>query len=153
FELTYPLPPRMTMGAGTVAVMFHPPCALQRLLTLYGRPVGLTSANLSGQGNIVVTREKAIEDVGDRVDVVVVNDRLDEVVDVAALGVQPSNTIADLSFSPPFLVRDGAYPPERLLRWLPGLVLDTAAYQEALRARLARAGQTAQTAQTAPAAT
>jgi L-threonylcarbamoyladenylate synthase len=136
YQLDHPLPPRMTMGAGTVAVMFHPPCALRRLLHVYGRSVALTSANLSGQGNIVVTREKAIEDVSDRVDVVVVNDRHDEVVDVDGLGLNPSNTIVDLSFSPPFLVRDGAHPPVRLLRWLPSLVLDTAAYQDALRARI-----------------
>lgn len=137
FELTHPFPPRMTMGAGTVAVMFHPPCALQRLLATYGRPVALTSANLSGQGNIVVTREKAIEDVGDRVDVVVVNDRDDEVADVTVDGLNPSNTIADLSFSPPFLVRAGAYTPADLRRWIPDLVLDTAAYKDALDARIA----------------
>ena len=137
YDLTYPFPSQMTMGAGTVAVMFQRDCALNRLLERYQRPVALTSANLSGQGNIVVTREKAIEDVGEVVDVLIVNNRLDEVVDPDAEGVNPSNTIVDLTFEVPYLVREGALPSERLLPFIPNLVRDPEKYKAALQERLA----------------
>lgn len=136
FDLTYPFSPRMTMGANTVAVMYQRSCALNRLLEVFGRPVALTSANLSGQGNFVVTRQKAIDDVGGAVDAVLVNDRDDECVDVEAEGVNPSNTIVDFTFERPYLVRDGAYPPSLLLPVIPDLVLDTDAYKAALAKRL-----------------
>ncbi|MCU4186324.1 L-threonylcarbamoyladenylate synthase [Acidiferrimicrobium sp. IK] len=138
------LPPRMTMGATTVAVMFQRECALRRLLDTYQRPLALTSANLSGQGNITVTREKALEDVGGVVDFFLYNDRVDEVVDTKAQGVQPSNTIVDFTFDAPYLVRPGAYPVEKLRPWIPGLIEDPAAYQALLAARLEAARVTAE---------
>jgi L-threonylcarbamoyladenylate synthase len=136
FTLKHRFPPRMTMGAGTVAVMFQQQSALMRLLAFHQEPVGLTSANLSGQGNIVVTREHALNDLGDAVDLIIVNDAIDEVIDPVKEGVNPSNTIVDLTFDPPYLVRDGAFPPSRLSSLLPHLVLDTEKYKEKLRERL-----------------
>jgi L-threonylcarbamoyladenylate synthase len=136
FTLKYHFPPRMTMGAGTVAVMFQRESALMRLLAVHQQPVGLTSANLSGQGNILVTREHALNDLSDAVDLIIVNDAAHEVIDPAREGVNPSNTIVDLTFDPPCLVRDGAFPPSRLSGLLPDLVLDTEIYKEKLRERL-----------------
>jgi L-threonylcarbamoyladenylate synthase len=140
FDLTYPFPPKMTMGAKTVAVMRQHDCALNRLLDVYDRPVALTSANLSGQGNIVVTREKAIEDLSTEVDLVLVNDRTDEVADVTADGLNPSNTIVDFTFGTPYLVRNGAMAAKDLLPWIPDLVMDTELYKEALAKRLQTTG-------------
>lgn len=136
FELAYDFPRALTMGAQTIAVMRQHECALNRLLDVFRRPAGLTSANLSGQGNIVVTREKAIEDLSDEVDLVLVNDRLDEVVDTSAPDVNPSNTIVDFSFGTPYLVRAGAVPARRLTPWIPDLVLDTEQYKQLLAERL-----------------
>lgn len=136
FQLRHQFPPRMTMGAGTVAVMYQRSSALMRLLAVHRQSVGLTSANLSGQGNIVVTREHALSDLGDAVDLVIVNDVADEVIDPSSEGVNPSNTIVDLTFSPPYLVRDGAYPPGNLKGLLPDLILDTDEYKQRLSERL-----------------
>lgn len=136
FRLEHRFPPRMTMGAGTVAVMYQRESALMRLLSVHRKPVALTSANLSGQGNIVVTRERAIADVGGEVDLVVVNDRQDEQIDVVAEGVNPSNTIVDFTFDVPYLVRDGAYPYKKLLPLIPDLVCDVDQYKQALQRRL-----------------
>jgi L-threonylcarbamoyladenylate synthase len=70
------------------------------------------------------------------VDLVIVNDRTDEVIDVAAEGVNPSNTIVDLTFDRPYLVRDGAYPPAQLIPRIPDLEFDTEQYKVALADRL-----------------
>lgn len=141
FQLAYDLPRALTMGAQTIAVMRQHECALNRLLDVFKRPVGLTSANLSGQGNIVVTREKAIEDLSDEVDLIIVNDRADEVVDTSAPGVNPSNTIVDFSFGTPYLVRAGAVPARTLTPWIPELVLDTEQYKRLLAERLRAVSQ------------
>jgi L-threonylcarbamoyladenylate synthase len=143
FQLRHRFPPRMTMGAGTVAVMFQRESALMRLLAVHRQSVGLTSANLSGQGNIVVTREHALNDLGEAVDFIMVNDAADEVIDPSREGVNPSNTIVDLTFSPPYLVRDGAYPPASLRTLLPDLVLDPDEYKRQLSDRLAASQPTA----------
>ena len=69
-----------------------------------------------------------------------VDDRADEVADVSAEGLNPSNAIVDLTFDVPCLVRAGAVAATRLLPWIPDLVIDPDQYKLALAERLRTAG-------------
>jgi len=136
--LAYDFPQRLTMGAATVAIMYHRPCGLQRLLERRGSPLGLTSGNLSGQGDIRIDLAKTVQDLGDRVDLVVGAVR-PEITISSTAAEYPSNTIVDLSFTPPRLVREGVHPSRELLPAIPDLILDASSYSAALQARLAGA--------------
>lgn len=60
-----------TCGADTVAVTCHSNSVLQNILKLLGTPVCGTSANISGQGDIFVTFEKASQDLSSKVDLII----------------------------------------------------------------------------------
>jgi L-threonylcarbamoyladenylate synthase len=130
----YPYPPRLTMGADTLGVMKQGDCAVQRIVDEFG-PVGLTSANISGQGDVFVDFDKAAEELGEEVDLLIRGNG----PSVAALSDNPhrSNTIVDLTFTPPYLVRYGMFPVEPLREAFPDLIEDPAAYKDAIAARLA----------------
>jgi L-threonylcarbamoyladenylate synthase len=135
----YPYPERLTMGASTLGVMNQGDCAVQRIVDEFG-PVGLTSANLSGQGDVFVDFDKAAEELGDKVDLLIRGSG----PSVAALSDNQhrSNTIVDLTFTPPYLVRYGMFPVEPLREAFPDLIEDPDAYKEAIKARLAKTGNT-----------
>lgn len=126
-----PLPERMTMGAPSLSVLCHESCALSSIAAAFG-PVALTSANLSGQGDIHVTAPKARADLGGEVDLMI------EAPPDHPVALQ-SNTIIDLSFGVPYLVREGAFPASRLREAFPDLVHDPTAYELALEDRRAAA--------------
>ncbi|MFH9405022.1 L-threonylcarbamoyladenylate synthase [Streptomyces sp. NPDC017638] len=132
----HPFPPRMTLGLPTLAVCCQGPGSpLQEVLRLIGQPLGASSANLSGQGDIDVTFDVTVRDLGDRVDLI-----LDEGETRRANRrpqKHPGNTIIDLTFTRPHLVRHGFVGPETLIPHLPDLDLDTEAYPALLRKRRA----------------
>ena len=133
FERAYPFPEALTLGSPTVAVCCQGESPLQRLAQLAGSPLAGTSANLSGQGDIFVDFAKALADLGDRVDLV-----------LRALGepthpvppAHPGNTIVDLTFDVPRLVRHGAVPVDRVRRFFPDLDEDVERYRVLLDQRL-----------------
>ncbi|WP_405591061.1 L-threonylcarbamoyladenylate synthase [Streptomyces sp. NBC_01190] len=130
----YPFPPRLTLGLPTLAVCCQGPGSpLQDVLELLGRPLGASSANLSGQGAIDVTFDVTVADLGDRVDLIV--DEGQERRDARPPQAHPGNTIIDLTFDPPHLVRHGFVDPETLAPYFPGLDRDTSGYAALLEER------------------
>lgn len=137
FEKAFPFPERLTCGHSTIALMIHGPCTLQRLLTRYAGPLGLTSGNLSGQGDIPIDLAKAVDDLGDRVDLIIEAPSDDEITVTANSREHPSNTIVDFTFGRPLLVRVGVLPTEVLLEHFPDLETDPAVFKQMLAERLA----------------
>lgn len=137
FEKAHPFPERLTCGHPTIALMFHGPCTLQRLLTRYGGPLGLTSGNLSGQGDIPIDLAKAVADLGDRVDLIVEAPSSSEITVSPNSAEHPSNTIVDFTFGRPLLVRTGVLPTQTLLEHFPDLETDPGVFKRLLGERLA----------------
>ncbi len=135
FERTYPFPEQLTLGSPTVALCCQGDSPLQRISELLGTPIAGTSANLSGQGDIYVDFDKALRDLGDKVDLVL---KATEEIRHKETPVHPGNTIVDLTFGIPRLVRPGAVPTERVRRFFPDLDEDTERYHALLARRLAR---------------
>jgi L-threonylcarbamoyladenylate synthase len=136
FEKKYPFPPQLTCGFPTLAISVSSHRDLGRLIARYGKPIAATSANISGQGNIFVPLDKAVEDLGDEVDLI-----LDGGPTVAqAYGEHPGrvNTVVDFTLGKPWLVREGWVPLARVLEQFPNLDTDTEAYQRSFRARAER---------------
>jgi L-threonylcarbamoyladenylate synthase len=100
-------------------------------------PIAATSANLSGQGDIFVPLTKAIEDIGHLVDLIV--DGGPTEAEIAGTGDRV-NTIVDLTFDVPWLVRKGWVAAEKLRAYLPDLVEDPRAYA-AMIASMQRTGR------------
>ncbi len=136
FWQKYPFPDRLTCGLGTVAVSCTTDPVFRSFTMGLNRPVAATSANLSGQGDIFVTLDKAVEDIGDEVDLIVDAGPTPAQLAGEAAGHRV-NTIVDLTFGNPILVRRGWVPVEEILPHLPTLNTDTAAYKRLLEARAA----------------
>jgi len=136
FAKKHPFPERLTCGHSTIALMFHGPCTLQRLLMRYGGPLGLTSGNRSGQGDIRITLEKSVEDLGDKIDLIIAAPSDDELTVSPTSEQNPSNTIVDLTFGRPLLVRAGVLPTEALVEVFPDLDQDPAVFKRLLAERL-----------------
>jgi len=134
----YPFPTQLTMGAPTLGVLCHGDCALTDIVKAFG-PVAVTSANLSGQGDIFVDRDKAAVDLGEDVDLMIeaVTTTTDP-LEIAG-GVNRSNTIVDLTLDRPYLVRPGRVPVAEVMTALPDLVTDPDRYREILERRLSQA--------------
>ncbi len=123
----------VTCGANTIAVTYHADPTLQGIIEAFGHPVSGSSANRSGQGDIFVTVEKAIADLGEHVDVI-----LNAGATSAAFhpSTDKSNSIVDFSFQPPLLVRKGVVSTEILQKFIPNLIADPDLYQIKLQERL-----------------
>jgi L-threonylcarbamoyladenylate synthase len=132
FRQKYPFPDRLTCGLGTVAVSCTTHPIFRSIVVGLDRPVAATSANLSGQGNIFVPLEKAETDIGDEVDLII--DAGPTAAQLAGDGDRV-NTIVDLTFDRPFLVRPGWVALPKVLEYLPNLDTDTETYQKLLHAR------------------
>jgi L-threonylcarbamoyladenylate synthase len=106
------LPDEVTAGGDTVAVRIpdHPVCL--DLVAQVGRPLAVTSANISGQPT-PATAQGVAQQLGPALPLV-----LDGGPSPSA---QPS-TIIDLSVSPPRLLRQGELSPDDLRKFLPDLV-------------------------------
>lgn len=133
FFKNYPFPERLTCGAPTVGLTWQGESAMQSLTEAYGHPLAVTSANLSGCGTGLVSLEQAMSHIGDKVDLIL---RGPDGGGGKAPGTEiEGNTIIDLSFDPPVLVRRGLVPLERIRGRFPGLIENTAVYPELLRQR------------------
>jgi L-threonylcarbamoyladenylate synthase len=95
-------------------------------------PIAATSANLSGQGDIFVCLDKAIADIGNDVDLI---------IDAGATPAQHAasadrvNTIIDLTFESPYLVRPGWVGLEQVRKYFPTLRTDVEEYRRLLAQR------------------
>jgi L-threonylcarbamoyladenylate synthase len=105
------LPDDVTGGQETVAVRIpnHPVCL--ELVNQVGRPLAVTSANLSGQPNPTSAQDVA-EQLGGRLPLILDGG--------PSLTTRPS-TIVDLSISPPRVLRYGALSMAALKQFLPNL--------------------------------
>jgi L-threonylcarbamoyladenylate synthase len=138
FRQRYPFPDQLSCGLRTVALSVTSDPVFRSIVVGVG-PTAATSANLSGQGNIYVTLEKAIEDLGDAVDLIV--DAGPTASASATDHPDRVNTIVDLTFDPPFLCRRGWVPTAELAPWLPELVYNPPLYQQKLAERAAAAAR------------
>lgn len=134
FEKEYEFPPQLTMGAHTLAVACQGESVLHSIVEAFGAPVACTSANLSGQGDIFVDLDKAVLDIGEQVDLVI--DAGSESAAAELDVANKSNSIIDLTFEQPFVVRVGVISVERLSALIPHLNEDTEAYKQRLAARV-----------------
>ena len=105
------LPDDVTAGQNTVAVRVpnHPVCL--ELVTQVGRPLAVTSANLSGHPTPITAQAVAAQLRG----------RLPLVLDGGPSPTSQASTILDLSTSPPRLLRQGRLTLEVLREYLPDL--------------------------------
>ena len=83
---------------------------------------------------------KAIEDIGDLVDLII--DAGPTAAELAGSGDRV-NTIIDLTFDRPYLVRAGWVGLDKVKPYFPDLVTDTARYQQVLAQRVAERGERA----------
>ncbi len=128
----YPFCERLTCGLGTIAISSTTHPVFRAVLEEFEGPVAATSANISGQGDIHVSLEKAAYDLGEQVDAY-----LDDGPTSAgqAAGSRSMNTIVDLTFDVPMMVREGWVPTDEVRRHLPDLVVDTTLYKNLLAER------------------
>lgn len=131
FRQKHPFPPRLSCGLGTVAVTVTSEPFYASVARAAGRALASSSANLSGTATGRVTLARALADLGDAVSLAV--DGGGDETDAPACG----NTLVDLTFDRPRLVRAGAVATARLREFLPDLDDDAAAYQRLLAARAA----------------
>lgn len=109
------LPPDVTAGQETVAVRIpNHPVALDLVIEL-GRPLAVTSANLSGQPPPSTAQEVARQLGG----------RIPLILDGGPSPLAQPSTIIDLSVNPPRLLRSGALDVAVLQKFLPDLVIST----------------------------
>lgn len=101
----------VTAGQNTVAVRIpdHPVCL--DLVIEVGRPLAVTSANLSGYAN-PTTAQQVVEQLGPR---------LPLILDGGPLTDSLASTIIDLSVDPPRLLRPGPVSLTELREYLPDL--------------------------------
>ncbi|MFL6651072.1 MAG: L-threonylcarbamoyladenylate synthase [Sulfurifustaceae bacterium] len=134
FRQKYPFPDRLTCGLGSVAISCTTHPVFRSMVIGLNRPIAATSANLSGQGNIFVPLDKAIADIGAEVDLII--DAGPTAAEIAGSGDRV-NTIIDLTFDVPYLVRPGWVPLDQVRKFFPNLNTDIEAYQRELRRRVA----------------
>ena len=90
------VPDLITGGKNTVAVRIPDHPVALKLLSKFGSPMAVTSANLSGQGPFT-TYEEVLKTFGDKVDFIVPGDTIHKQV----------STIIDLTGEKPVVVREG----------------------------------------------
>jgi L-threonylcarbamoyladenylate synthase len=105
------LPADVTAGEDTVAVRLpnHPTC--HELVVKVGRPLVVTSANLSGQPSATTAQEVAAQLSG----------RIPLILDGGPTPTSKPSSIVDLSVSPPRLLREGDLTLAVLREYLPNL--------------------------------
>lgn len=105
------LPDEVTAGESTVAVRVpdHPVCL--ELVTRVGRPLAVTSANLSGQPTPTTAQAVAKQ----------LRERVPLILDGGPSPTDQPSSIVDLSVTPPRLLREGRLTLEMLRQYLPDL--------------------------------
>ncbi len=127
-------PRQLVSGLPTMAVTVSSDRDFGLIAREYGRPLAGTSANISGQGNIFVSLDKARRDIGDKVDLIL--DGGPTIAQAYAEHKDRVNTVVDFTLGRPWLVREGWVPTARLLELFPDLNTDTEAYAEQFRQRV-----------------
>ena len=133
FWQRYPFPDQLTCGLHTVAVSVTTHPVMRSMVVGLGGPIAATSANVSGQGNVFIPLARAIEEVGDRVDLIV--DAGATAAELAPDHANRVNTIVDLTFDKPRLVRPGWVSLEEVRKYLPDVDDDLDAYKALLAER------------------
>lgn len=105
------LPDEVTAGESTVAVRVpnHPICL--ELVAQVGRPLAVTSANLSGQPTPTTAQAVAAQ----------LRQRIPLILDGGPSPTDQPSSIVDLSVTPPRLLRQGRLTLEMLRQYLPNL--------------------------------
>jgi L-threonylcarbamoyladenylate synthase len=133
FWQRYAFPDQLTCGLHTVAVSVTTHPVMRSMVVGLGGPIAATSANVSGQGNVFIPLARAIEEVGDRVDLIV--DAGATAAELAPDHANRVNTIVDLTFDKPRLVRPGWVSLEEVRTYLPDVDDDLDAYKALLAER------------------
>lgn len=133
FWQRYPFPDQLTCGLRTVAVSVTTHPVMRSMVVGLGGPIAATSANVSGQGNVFIPLARAVEEVGDRVDLIV--DAGATAAELAPDHANRVNTIVDLTFDKPRLVRPGWVSLDEVRRYLPDVDDDLDAYKALLAER------------------
>lgn len=94
------LPQLISASSGKTAVRISGHYFVTRLFGEIDTPITSTSANLSGEGNLLST-EGLIDVLGDKVDLI---------VDSGKIPPSKGSTVLDLTTSPPSLIREGDIP-------------------------------------------
>lgn len=130
----FPFPSQLTLGLETLGISCQGESGVNEVIKAFGFPVAATSANISGQGDIFVDLDKAILDLGDAVDLIIDSGKASQ----AALSDNPdkSNSIIDITFDKPYLVRRGLVTVETIKRSFPNLEVDIDKYKARLQARV-----------------
>lgn len=128
-RIDFPL--SLSCGLKTISVAHTDDQSLTHISRKFDAPLAATSANLSGQGQIRTSLEKAINDIGNDVDLIV-DGGLTE-AEVMDSEMTKAATIVDCSLERPYLCRDGVVPASVLRRHLPNLEIDIDAYYAAMR--------------------
>jgi L-threonylcarbamoyladenylate synthase len=134
FEQKYPFPDQLTCGLRTVSISCTTHPLMRSIVIGMEGPVAATSANLSGQGDIFVSLEKAISDLGSEVDLII--DSGPTEAQLATHVEHRSNTIIDLTFEPPYLCRKGWIPLSAVFPYFPTLNTDISEYKQRLNERI-----------------
>ncbi|WP_259782105.1 L-threonylcarbamoyladenylate synthase [Aestuariispira ectoiniformans] len=134
FRHKYPFPRELVSGLPTLAITISSDRNFGPLVKEYGKPLAGTSANISGQGNIFVSLDKAMEDIGDKVDLIL--DGGPTVAQAFAEHTDRVNTLVDFTQGEPWLVRKGWVPVEKIQQFFPNLNLDTDAYSAGFEERV-----------------
>lgn len=107
------LPDDVTVGENTVAVRIPDHPVSLDLVVEVGRPLAVTSANLSGQPTPLTAQAVAEQ----------LDGRIPLVLDGGPSPTSQPSSIVDLSVSPPRLLRQGRLTLEMLREFLPDLIL------------------------------
>lgn len=111
------VPDDVTAGQDTVAVRIPDHPVSLELVIQVGRPLAVTSANLSGHPN-PTTAQGVAEQLGGRIPLI---------LDGGPISTGQASTIIDLSVNPPRLLRPGPLSLAALRNFLPDLVAGEAA--------------------------
>jgi L-threonylcarbamoyladenylate synthase len=128
-KVDFPL--SLTCGLKTIAVAHTDDQSLTHISRKFDGPLAATSANLSGQGEIRISLEKAVNDIGNEVDLII--DGGPTAAEIADTALTKAATLVDCSLGRPFLCRDGVIPASVVQKYLPDLETDIDAYYEAMR--------------------
>jgi L-threonylcarbamoyladenylate synthase len=130
----YPFPSRLTLGLDTLGISCQGDSDVREVIRHFRFPVAATSANLSGQGDILVDLDKAIADLGEKVDLIIDAGRDSEAARSPCL--DKSNSIIDITFERPYLVRKGMVSVERIGQQFSTIEVDTSQYKVRLSQRV-----------------
>jgi L-threonylcarbamoyladenylate synthase len=108
------LPAEVTAGQDSVAVRIPDHVVCLELVIQVGRPLAVTSANLSGQPTPTTAQDVAAQ----------LGDRISLILDSGPSPCTQPSTIVDLSVKPPRLLRQGALDKTALRAYLPDLIED-----------------------------